>query len=305
MENRVNYTLVGLFFVLVVSAIGGFMWWMISHGNDKSEYRSYYVLTNDLPSGIKKDSAVKFIGVDAGIVKDIKFASKKDAQIEIELWVANALPVKKDSAVVAEIQGITGISYLNIQKGSLDSPTFSEDEKPYLTLEASLFQKIGGKASDLTESIDKTLANLNQILNEENAKKIRSILNSMDMLAANFHAISSSSDINASLKNLNETLLEFKILAKNGSKTLENINSFSNSFSNLAIKFERLQELVELKIKDGEYDVRDVLNSLSQEATATFLEFQKVLKEFKRTLFRLEDRPYEFFFKDPENKDKQ
>ncbi|QKG29313.1 MlaD family protein [Campylobacter sp. RM16187] len=305
MENKINYTLIGLFFVIVVSIAAGFIWWMISYGNNKNEYRSYYILTNDLPNGIKKDSTVKFIGVDAGIVKDIKFASQKDAQIEIELWVAKGLPVKKDSTVVAEIQGITGISYLNIQRGSQNSPIFSDSEKPYITLEESLFQKIGGKASSLTENIDRTLANINKVLNEENTKKISSILKSIDELAANLNNISANTDINGSLENLNNTLLEFQILAKNGSKTLENINSFSNNFSNLAIKLENLQRIMEEKIKSGEYDIKDILSSFSQEAITTFLEFQKTLKEFRQTLFRLEDKPYEFFFKDPQDKDKK
>lgn len=305
MENKINYTLIGLFFVIVVFIAAGFIWWMISYGNNKNEYRAYYILTNDLPSGIKKDSTVKFIGVDAGIVKDIRFANPKDAQIEIELWVAKGLPVKKDSTVVAEIQGITGISYLNIQRGSQNSSLFSDSEKPYITLEESLFQKIGGKASSLTENIDRTLANINKVLNEENTKKISSILKSIDELAANLNNISANTDINGSLENLNNTLLEFQILAKNGSKTLENINSFSNNFSNLAIKLENLQRIMEEKIKSGEYDIKDILSSFSQEAITTFLEFQKTLKEFRQTLFRLEDRPYEFFFKDPQNKDKK
>ncbi|WP_169974644.1 MULTISPECIES: MlaD family protein [unclassified Campylobacter] len=305
MESKINYTLIGLFFVIVVSIAGGFIWWMISYGNNKNEYRSYYILTNDLPNGIKKDSTVKFIGVDAGIVKDIKFASQKDAQIEIELWVAKGLPVKKDSTVVAEIQGITGISYLNIQRGSQNSSLFSDSEKPYITLEESFFQKIGGKASNLTENIDRTLANINKVLNEENTKKISSILKSIDELAANLNNISANTDINGSLENLNNTLLEFQILAKNGSKTLENINSFSNNFSNLAIKLENLQRIMEEKIKSGEYDIKDILSSFSQETITTFLEFQKTLKEFRQTLFRLEDKPYEFFFKDPQDKDKK
>lgn len=305
MENKINYTLIGLFFVIVVFIAAGFIWWMISYGNNKNEYRSYYILTNDLPNGIKKDSTVKFIGVDAGIVKDIKFANPKDAQIEIELWVAKGLPVKKDSTVVAEIQGITGISYLNIQRGSQNSSLFSDSEKPYITLEESLFQKIGGKASSLTENIDRTLANINKVLNEENTKKISSILKSIDELAANLNNISANTDINSSLENLNNTLLEFQILAKNGSKTLENINSFSNNFSNLAIKLENLQRIMEEKIKSGEYDIKDILSSFSQEAITTFLEFQKTLKEFRQTLFRLEDKPYEFFFKDPQDKDKK
>lgn len=302
MENKINYTLIGLFFVIVVSAAGGFMWWMISYGNDKSDYRSYYILTSDLPRGIKKDSQVKFIGVDAGVVKNIRFADPKDAKIEIELWIREGLPIKKDSAVVTEIQGITGISYLNIQKGSDESPVFSEDEKPYLKIGANFFEKIGEKAEDITQNINTAFINLNKILNDENAAKFASILSSLDELAINLNKASSNSDINGTLKNINDTLLEYKALAKSGVTTIDNINSSLDGFKNLAIKLEDLQSLVQSKIASGEYDIKDMLNSLSDDATLALAEFQKALKEFRQTLFRLEDKPYEFFFKDPKSK---
>ena len=142
MGNKINYTLIGLFFVLVVSALGIAAWWLGGYGKKADDYRSYFIKTTSLPSGIKKDSAVKFIGVDAGSVKDIRFADEKEALIELELSVRKDIPIRTDSAASAEIQGITGIGYLNISRGSMDSPLFDKNEKAYIGLEASFFDKI-------------------------------------------------------------------------------------------------------------------------------------------------------------------
>ncbi|MFL1707080.1 MlaD family protein [Campylobacter sp. MOP7] len=304
MGNRVNYTLVGLFFVAVVTSIGGFMWWMGSYGESKDAYRSYYILTTDLPNGIKKDSQVKFIGVDAGIVKNIKFADPKEAMIEVELLVRKELPIKKDSTAIAESQGITGISYLNIQRGSHQSEIFSENEKAYIKLEASLLEKIGGKANDLTQRIEDTLSKVNRVLNEENIDKVSSILNSIDSITKEIDE--QNIDINETIKLANEAILDFKRLIKASSKTVEAINFIPDKIGSGVGEFKNLQVLIQDRIKNGEFDFKTTLNSLSSEVSETMIEFQKALKEFRQTLFRLEDRPYEFFFKDPkEDKDKR
>ena len=63
----------------------------------------------------------------------------------------------------------------------------------------------------------------------------------------------------------------------------------------------RLEETIEEKIKNGEYDFKDSLKSISQESVKTASEMRKTLKELRNTLFRLQDDPYEFFFKDPKD----
>ena len=73
--------------MLVVSALGIAAWWLGGYGKKADDYRSYFIKTTSLPSGIKRDSTVKFIGVDAGSVKDIRFADEKEALIELELSV--------------------------------------------------------------------------------------------------------------------------------------------------------------------------------------------------------------------------
>jgi putative ABC transport system periplasmic substrate-binding protein len=296
MVNKINYTLVGLFFVVIVTIATSVMWWMSGRGKD-SEYRSYYILTNELPSGIKKDSVVKFIGVDAGIVGNIEFSNEKEAIIQIELLVKKNLPIKNDSVAKAELQGITGLGYINISKGSNEAKVFNLNEKAYIKLEESALAAIGSKANDIGKKLEETLAGLNQILNNKNAKQISEILQNINTITSNLS--SQNIDINQLLGNANSGLQKVEDSLKNFDNTLKNIDDLAKNSSKTMINFGLLSQQVLNKIQDGDYDIKDNLNVLTNGAEKTMSEMQKSLKEIRNTLFRLQDKPYEFFFKDP------
>ena len=296
--------------MFVVSALGVTAWWMGGYGKKADDYRSYFIKTTSLPSGIKKDSTVKFIGVDAGTVKDIRFADEKEALIELELSVRKDIPIRTDSTASAEIQGITGIGYLNISRGSMDSPLFDKNKKAYIGLEASFFDKIGNRAEYLTQNLESTFKNINKFLSDENAAKFSSILVSVDEAAKKINA--GNLDINATIANANEvlsnanlTLNELKKALKNASGTLEFVNSFTTKATDAAQALKNLQTAIAEKIKSGEYDVKDALNTIGDETERTLLSFQKLISDFRNTLFRLEDDPYDFFFKDTQKKDEK
>ena len=80
---------------------------------------------------------------------------------------------------------------------------------------------------------------------------------------------------------------------------MRNIDDLAKNSSKTMINFGLLSQQVLNKIQDGDYDIKDNLNVLTNGAEKTMSEMQKSLKEIRNTLFRLQDKPYEFFFKDP------
>ena len=52
MEARLNYVLLGSFFVIVLLALAGFILWMGKYDRNLSEYREYYIYNKELPAGI-------------------------------------------------------------------------------------------------------------------------------------------------------------------------------------------------------------------------------------------------------------
>ena len=306
MENRNSYTIVGMFFIACLTAFAIFIWWMTSKNNTKVDFKEYYIHTTELPSGLKVDSTVKFIGVPAGTVSNINFVDDKNALINITMKIREDLPIKADSIASIEVQAISGVASINISRGTKD---FSPDQKPILQLEESLFSKLGNNAENITLKINQTLDKVDNFFSPENIAHVESVLKNIDkftQVLTDEEGLSEVDSIVKNVKNFTDTLnkTDTKELVKNLNRLISNANQVFVSANSAITGYNSLQELITKKAKDGEYDLRNTVGPLLREASDFLNGFDKTLREFRGALQRLEDNPYEFFFTNPVPNDK-
>lgn len=306
MENRNSYTIVGMFFMACLTAFAIFIWWMTSKNNTKVDFKEYYIHTTELPSGLKVDSTVKFIGVPAGSVSDINFVDDKNALINITMKIREDLPIKADSIASIEVQAISGVASINISRGTRD---FKPGDKPILKLEESLLSKLGNNAENITLKINQTLDKVDNFFSPENIAHVESILKNIDKFTQVLTDEEGLSEIDSIVKNvknftdnLNKT--DTRELAKNLNTLITSANSVFVSANSAVNGYSSLQDIVTQKVKNGEYDLRNTLSPLLREASEFLNGFDKTLREFRGALQRLEDNPYEFFFTNPVPNDK-
>ena len=306
MENRNSYTIVGMFFMACLTAFAIFIWWMTSKNNTKVDFKEYYIHTTELPSGLKVDSMVKFIGVPAGSVSDINFVDDKNALINITMKIREDLPIKADSVASIEVQAISGVASINISRGTKD---FASGQKPILQLEESLFSKLGNNAENITLKINQTLDKVDNFFSPENIAHVESVLKNIDkftQVLTDEEGLSEVDSIVKNVKNFTDTLnkTDTKELVKNLNRLISNANQVFVSANSAITGYNSLQELIAKKAKDGEYDLRNTVGPLLREASDFLNGFDKTLREFRGALQRLEDNPYEFFFTNPVSNDK-
>ncbi|QPH84438.1 MCE family protein [Campylobacter concisus] len=306
MENRNSYTIVGMFFMACLTAFAIFIWWMTSKNNTKVDFKEYYIHTTELPSGLKVDSTVKFIGVPAGSVSDINFVDDKNALINITMKIREDLPIKADSVASIEVQAISGVASINISRGTKD---FISGQKPILQLEESLFSKLGNNAENITLKINQTLDKVDNFFSPENIAHVESVLKNIDkftQVLTDEEGLNEVDSIVKNVKNFTDTLnkTDTKELVKNLNRLISNANQVFVSANSAIIGYNSLQELITKKAKDGEYDLRNTVGPLLREASDFLNGFDKTLREFRGALQRLEDNPYEFFFTNPVPNDK-
>lgn len=306
MENRNSYTIVGMFFIACLTAFAIFIWWMTSKNNTKVDFKEYYIHTSELPSGLKVDSTVKFIGVPAGSVSDINFVDDKNALINITMKIREDLPIKADSVASIEVQAISGVASINISRGTKD---FKPGDKPILKLEESLLSKLGNNAENITLKINQTLDKVDGFFSAENISHIESILRNIDkftQVLTDENGLSEVDSIVKNVKNFTDSLnkTDTKELAKNLNTLIASANSVFKSANSAVTGYSLLQDIITQKVKNGEYDLRNTVSPLLREASEFLNGFDKTLREFRGALQRLEDNPYEFFFTNPVPKDK-
>ncbi|WP_103582755.1 MlaD family protein [Campylobacter concisus] len=306
MENRNSYTIVGMFFMACLTAFAIFIWWMTSKNNTKVDFKEYYIHTTELPSGLKVDSTVKFIGVPAGTVSNINFVDDKNALINITMKIREDLPIKADSVASIEVQAISGVASINISRGTKD---FASGQKPILQLEESLFSKLGNNAENITLKINQTLDKVDNFFSPENIAHVESVLKNIDkftQVLTDEEGLSEVDSIVKNMKNFTDILnkTDTKELVKNLNTLISNANQVFVSANSAITGYSSLQELITKKAKDGEYDLRNTVGPLLREASDFLNGFDKTLREFRGALQRLEDNPYEFFFTNPVPNDK-
>lgn len=306
MENRNSYTIVGMFFMACLTAFAIFIWWMTSKNNTKVDFKEYYIHTTELPSGLKVDSTVKFIGVPAGSVSDINFVDDKNALINITMKIREDLPIKADSVASIEVQAISGVASINISRGTKD---FKPGDKPILKLEESLLSKLGNNAENITLKINQTLDKVDGFFSAENISHIESILRNIDkftQVLTDENGLSEVDSIVKNVKNFTDSLnkTDTKELAKNLNTLIASANSVFKSVNSAVTGYSSLQDILTQKVKNGEYDLRNTVSPLLREASEFLNGFDKTLREFRGALQRLEDNPYEFFFTNPVPNDK-
>ncbi|HUK39996.1 MAG TPA: MlaD family protein [Candidatus Acidoferrales bacterium] len=223
MEPKVNYTLVGLFVVLLGATAMVVVLWL-SKADYRGVYDRYYTLMTESVSGLTTDSSVKYRGVDVGRVKEIVLDPANPEVVRLTLDLVRGTPVKENTIAVLETQGLTGFTTVNLTGGSRDSPplTVKPGEKyPVIRSGPSLFFRIDSALSRILsdESLPRLLANLNNLtqdargaVDEQNRMALKQIL--ADLARVTHTLAARHAELDDSILRANEALGSFASLGK-------------------------------------------------------------------------------------------
>jgi phospholipid/cholesterol/gamma-HCH transport system substrate-binding protein len=104
-------------------------------------------------SGLRKGGSVNFDGVQAGQIVSIKLENPRKTVAMVLL--DNGAPIRKDTAVGIEFQGLTGIAAISLIGGAAAAPAVPLDEDGVPILSADLHEQ---------ESITDTLHNVDRVI---------------------------------------------------------------------------------------------------------------------------------------------
>ncbi len=106
-------------------------------------------------SGLRRGGAVNFDGIQAGVIKSIKLENPR--KIVAEVMLDNSAPIRKDTVVGIEFQGLTGIAAISLVGGASAAPPvpLDEDGIPVLTADLRDVESI----RDALHNVDRLLVN--------------------------------------------------------------------------------------------------------------------------------------------------
>jgi len=304
MENKVSYTLVGGFvFTLFIGAIV-FVLWHANYAQDKS-YKFYKVITNESVSGLNIKAPVKLMGVSVGEVEKLYINPKNSEEIVILIKVDAQTPIKTDSYAILKPQGITGLSYLEIEGGKKESPLLqtSSEEKSMgvIFTKPSLLSRFDNSFATIVTNIEQTLNSLQatleqgiKIMNETNVKHIEQILSNTNEISQNIsqnshkfshlfdEAIATTNQIGQMTSHIS------RIATIDTTKMLASVDEAAQSVN-------RLMNKIEQRVDSGIFDI-DMLLAESLDS------FESTMNELNALILQLQQSPSDILYKSTEQK---
>jgi phospholipid/cholesterol/gamma-HCH transport system substrate-binding protein len=175
METRANFVLIGAFTLAVIAAAFGFVLWFQSLHTTKA--RSPIRIVFEGPaSGLRNGGSVNFNGIRVGEVISVKLDNPR--RVVALAMIENNAPIRKDTLVGLEFQGLTGVAAISLKGGEEAAPAvpLDEDGIPILTADPNGLQ-------DVTEAIRSTLQNVNKIV-ADNQESIKNSLRNLDTFSS-------------------------------------------------------------------------------------------------------------------------
>lgn len=146
---------------------------------------SYVIKFQQSVSGLEPGVPVKQRGVRVGYVDDIRVDPENVENVEVWIKVNPGTPIKKDTNAYMNMQGITGMKFIELKGGSGGSeglPPGSEIDAGTSTL-----QELSGRASDIGMKFEKLLNNLLTLTRPENRERFDSIVRKADRTVTEFN----------------------------------------------------------------------------------------------------------------------
>src|ERR1700736_425110 len=171
METRAEYRLFGGFTLAVIAAASGFVLWFQSLHTTKA--RSPIRIVFEGPaSGLRNGGSVNFNGIRIGEVISVKLDNPR--RVVALAMVENNAPIRKDTLVGLEFQGLTGVAAISLKGGEEAAPSvpLDEDGVPVLTADPNRLQ-------DVTEAIRGTLQNINRVV-ADNQEAVKNSLHNLE-----------------------------------------------------------------------------------------------------------------------------
>jgi len=292
MEAKVNFTLVGLF-VLVLGAtlIGGVLW--LSSGKQYAKtYAVYRTYMHESVGGLNVNAPVKFHGVDVGFVRGIALDPGDVERVELTLAVQAGTPVKEDTVAILESQGLTGIAYVDLTGShNASAPLRARPGESYPVIRSgpSLLARLDVSVTALLASVTRASDNFGALLNDDNRRALASSLADLGTVARTLAARSGT--IDATLADASRTMSNAARFTADLPRLAERIERSADAFDRMSESLAQAGAAGTRTLEGTRGDVQQFTSEGLPEMRQLIAELRDVTSTLRRVSADLERNP--------------
>jgi phospholipid/cholesterol/gamma-HCH transport system substrate-binding protein len=171
METSARYIFVGLFALVAIMAGFAFVYWLNNTGG-LGKRDAYQIRFQGAVSGLQTGAAVQFNGIRVGEVTGLGLDRDNPGEVVAQIAVEKGTPLRADTKVTVDFQGLMGTPLISLKGGTLTSPALSSSPGgPTLVADAAA-------GEDLTQTARGTLQQVDKVL-EENRESLKDTIDNL------------------------------------------------------------------------------------------------------------------------------
>jgi phospholipid/cholesterol/gamma-HCH transport system substrate-binding protein len=273
--TRAQKVRLGIFLGVAGTILGGTLIGMV--GLAAIEKRDEYpVRFEGSVAGLSPGSPVRYNGIDVGRVDSVRIDPKKPSGVLVTISLVEGTPLRDDTVAVLNLQGITGLKFIELQGGREDASNIEPGTE--VPSSRSTVDLLTDKAQSIALKIEDVLDNLGKMTSGDNAKSISAILTSVDSISASIARIleDNSSSVATLVTDARAVVTDVRALIATTKTTITNVDGAIGRASewvnpaDVQDTFGRLQSTlgrVELTLSGVDDAVKNVRNRLSAAET--------------------------------------
>ncbi|WP_337261700.1 MULTISPECIES: MlaD family protein [unclassified Serratia (in: enterobacteria)] len=297
METRAHHVLIGLFTLIIFSAVLLFSLWLTKAGSDR-QFKLYDVVFNEAVSGLSQGSSVNYSGIRVGEVVQLRLDKDVPSKVWARIRVAASAPIRQDTQARLAVAGITGTSNIQLSSGSEASPLLEgqNGEIPVIIATPSPLSQLLTNGEDLVTNINEVLIRLNQVLTPDNQQRLASTLDNLEKITGT--VAGEREDIRTVIQQLalltkqgNDTLAQTNRLVRNANGLLDGQGKLlvSNAAKTMA-SLEQTSALLNKLISENQSSLSNGMQGFNDLGPAVD-ELRRTLVALRSAMNRLEENP--------------
>lgn len=239
MENKAHALAAGIFVVAITILLVGLAAWLT---RDTGERDPYEISTRETVTGLQEQAAVRYRGVEVGKVAAIGFDPKAQGNVLMRLEIDRDAPVTQDTFATLSFQGVTGLAFVQLDDTGKPAPRLrpAEGHPPRIPLRPSLLSKLTDKGEVIVERIDQLTVRMNQLLGDENQKRLTTALDNLGTAAADAGQLAKRLDatvaarVDPALASVQQSADQVRRTAADFSQTARRLNDKDGPIDRLA-----------------------------------------------------------------------
>jgi phospholipid/cholesterol/gamma-HCH transport system substrate-binding protein len=201
-------------------------------------------------SGLEVGAPVKYSGIRVGRVESLAVDPKDVSVLVVTLSLNAGTPVAEDSTAAATSQGITGLKYIELSRGSRTARIRAPGE--VIPAGTSAFDQLTDNAAIISQKIDLLVDNLNQLTTPATREKVVQLIDNTNKLLTTAEAT------------LAENRANLRHLTAKVAQATEQVDGLARDLRGTAVRVNDMLEGAQPQVKRALADTAALASELRQ-----------------------------------------